>query len=218
MSLTPEEITALQSKVKDLETKNTELSKLIDDATKPPPKADPPPAPKEKDEDLDDKAKRQAKEKLDKQGDNRKIESALRFNISSDKFIEDNKSIFPKEIGDIFALASKEPYDSELDRANATKSAVIKSFFSLQENLDHCTTSQRSAIDDYLKRSQRVREEKADEIFENIFVPTVEMIKKIKKAEQVAQSRGGYQNSSDSEAQYKEMLQKGSRKHFLGEK
>jgi hypothetical protein len=168
--------------------------------------------------DLNNKVKADAEAKAKQEQESKSLESALTFNLTSDKFINENKNFLTKEIGDIFAVAGKEKYESPIDKANATKAAVIQSFFSLQANVDLMTNSQRSTLDDYLKLTKKGREEKAPQVFENIFEPTLEMIKKIKKAEEVSKGKSGAVGGSNIDNDYKDRLINGSRKHFLGEK
>lgn len=170
------------------------------------------------DKSLNEKVKDEADAKDKRELESKTLETALKFNLTSDKFINENKSVLPKEIGDIFAAAEKEKFDSAIDRANATKAAIIQSFFSLQANVDLTTPSQRQSVEDYLKLTKKGKEERADEVYRNVFEPTLEMIKRIKRAEESSKSKEGYSEGSDLDKAYKEKLIKGSRQHFLGEK
>lgn len=168
--------------------------------------------------DLNEKVERQRKDKESKDSDQRVLEAALRFNLQSDKFIRDNQAILPKDIEAIFAAAEKEKYDSVIDKANATKSAVIKSFFSLQANLDLLTVANKSSLEDYLKLSAKGREEKAEEFYRSVFEPALETLRLVKRAEEVAKAKhGGQADETDSDKIYREKLISGSRKHFLRE-
>jgi hypothetical protein len=212
--MTPEEIKALQDSLAAEKAKAEDLAKKLAEATKPPPeKKDPP-----EDQTLNDKVRKENEEKARREGDTKKLETAFLFNHSSAKFIEENKSILPKEIGEIFVAAEKEKYDSAIDKANATKAAIIQQFFSLQANLDLTTPYHKSQINEYLKLTKKGREEKADEIYSNVFEPALQLIKQVKKAEEVALSKTGMSFGTDSDKAYKEKLMAGSRKHYLGEK
>jgi hypothetical protein len=200
---------ASEAKIKELEQKNKDLETRLA-ALK---SLDPP-----DDKSLVDKVEADNKAKEKSLSDSKKLEAALTFNLTSDKFVNEHKSILPKEIGDIFAAAEKEKYDSAIDKANATKAAIIQSFFSLQANVDLTTPAQKTAIEDYLKLTKKGKEEKASEIFVNIFEPTLEMIKRIKKAEEVSKGKSGYLEGSPADNSYRDKLVLGSRKHFLGDK
>jgi hypothetical protein len=177
------------------------------------------PAPKAEDEtDLTDKVAKEKKEKEQKSSDTKKLETALIFTLNSDKFIKEHESILPKDMADIFEVASKEKYDSPIEKASAIKSALISSFFKVQANLDSLTASHKQAIEDFEKLTKRGREEKASEIYSNIFEPALGMIKQIKKAEELVRAKSGYADPSEIDAAYKEKLIRGSRAHYLGEK
>jgi len=198
---TPEEIAALREENKRLKDEAEKRNKKPDD-----------------DKDLTDRVREQREADEKKNRESKGLESALRFNLTSDRFISENKEVLPKDMADIFSAAEKESYDSPIEKANATKSALIQSFFSLQANVDLLTPSQRDAIEDFNKLTKKGKEEKAQDVYQNIFEPTLGMIKQIKKAEEVGKSKGHYPNESEADAAYREKLMSGSKKHFLGEK
>lgn len=208
MPLTEQEIQAIQEE-------NAKLKQQIEDAKKTPP----PVKEKENDQSIIDKVEKERKERESRDTESQKLESALRFNLSTERFLKENHAILPQDISAIFAAAEKEKYDSAIEKANATKSAVIKSFFTLQSNMDVLTSNQKLALEDYFKLTSKGREEKADEVYRNIFEPAVETIKLIKRAEELAKSKSlGATDEDQGEKAYKRRLIAGSRKHFLGEK
>jgi len=148
----------------------------------------------------------------------KQMEGALKFNLSSDKFIKEYESILPKDISEIFAAAAKEKYDSQIDQANATKASLMKSFFSQQVNLDVLTENQKAAVEDFLKLSATARQEKSAELYSGVFEPVLEMLKRVKKAEQVAKANNGQVDSNDSDKAFKDRMIKGSHAHYLGVK
>lgn len=171
--------------------------------------------PKEDDQSLNDKVK---KEKLDKEkadNESKEIEAALRFDLSSETFLNENKEIFQKEIEDIFKAANKEKYNSVIEKANAIKSSILNAFFSLQSNMDILTLNQKQQVDDYFKLTKKAKEEKANDLFVNVFEPSLQMLKAIKKAEQVAKGQSGNIEGSKLENTYKDKLMETSKKHFL---
>lgn len=181
----------------------------------PPPNPNPPPAPSP-DPSLRDKVINDNKDKGDKAAEAKKLEGALRFVMGGDKFITDHKSLLPKEISDIFARADKETYESSIDKANAIRSAIVESFFSLQANLDLLTQNQKDQVEDFLKLSRKAKEERSEQVYLNVFEPALEMLKRIKKAEQVGKSNQGSKDETDSDKAYREKLMSGSKKHYLG--
>ncbi len=196
--------------IKDLQAQITERDgKIKELSDKPKPKDDP---------SLNDRVKQEREEKDKKDGDQKALESAIRFSLQSEKFIKEHESILPKEVGDFFTAAEKEKYDSPIQKANAIKSAIIQSFFSVQANVDKLTPSHKNQLEDYLKLTKNGKEERAQSVFENIFEPSLEITKQIKKAEEITKAKNGYNNSSDADKAYKEKLMGLSKKHYLGEK
>lgn len=172
----------------------------------------PPPPPPDKD--LRDKAK-DLRDKDDKEKLNtRALESALKFQLNSENWLKQNATLLPKDVPDIFKAAEKENYDSALEKDSAIKAGIVKSFFSVQSNLDLLTPGLKTILDDYLKLTNNGKLEKAQHIYDTIFEPTFDTLKRVKRAEALNK---GYAPGSTDDA-YKQKLMKLSKKHFLGEK
>lgn len=170
---------------------------------------------KQSNQDLNEKARIEREAALKKQGDFKSLEQAVEFNVNSKEFLKAHSSILPKETADIFAAAEKETYDSPVQKASAIKSGIITEFFKVQANLDLLTPSHKQTLDGFLKLTKNAKEEKAQEIYNNIFEPAIEMMKRIKKAEEVNRSLNGLGNSTDSEAAYAKKMKELSEKHYL---
>lgn len=180
---------------------------------KPPPKKDE--EDHEKDKDLHEKAKKQREADDKKAGDSKALEAALRFSINSEKWLKENQALLPKGVADVFKAAEKEKFESEIEKNGAIKAGIIKEFFSVQANLDLLTPGLKSTLEEYLQLTQRGRQEKAQNIFDSVFEPGFEMLRREKKAQALGK---GHHESSNTEDDYKNRLIKGSRKHYLGEK
>lgn len=168
------------------------------------------------DQDLADKA-RAARDAASKNADNEKrLESALKFSIAARDWAKTNAPLLPKTIDSILDAADKEVYGSAIEKDGAIKSGIISEFFALQSNLDLLTPSQKSVVEEFAKLTKNVKQERAQQVYESIFEPTFEMIRRIRKAEQL--SKGGAVNQTDAEAAYKDKLIGLSQKHYLGEK
>ncbi len=167
-------------------------------------------------DDLATKAKKASDEKAKKGSDSKALESALRFTMGSAEWLKTNASLLPKDVEGIFAAAEKESYDDAVQKASAVKSGLIQTFFKVQENLDLLTGAQKTALEDWQKLTKNGKEEKAQAVFDNIFEPTFEMLKRIKKAAQV--NKGGQREGDDAENAYKQKLMNSSKKHYLGGK
>jgi hypothetical protein len=168
------------------------------------------------DEDLSQKAKKQSESKQKESENTKALESAIVFTTTSKEWVKTNASLLPKDVQSIFDVADKETYDNSIQKASAIKSGVVQQFFKVQDNLDLLTNSQKIALEDWLKLTKNGKEEKAQQIFDNIFEPTFEMLKRIKRAEQV--NKSGQRSGDDAETAYKQKLMQSSRKHFMGSK
>lgn len=176
------------------------------------------PKPDPKDDDLIKKVAKDKETAEEVARQTKEIERALGFNMKIEGFVKENKDLLPAEIGAIITQANKETYDTAHAKASAVKSAIIQSYFAVQSNVDALTPSQKVALEDYLKLTKSGKEQRAADVYENIFEPALETIRKVKKAEEVGRSRSGYAMSSDTHSAYKDRLVKIARKSHLGEK
>lgn len=178
-------------------------------------KGDPNPNPKPDDKSLSEKAEAERKAKEAKDLESKSLESALKFNLGSKEFVKNNASLLPQNIQGIFDAAEKENYASAVQKANAIKVGIVSEFFAQQGNLDLLTDHQKQSLEDFKKLTKDVKEERVQGIFDSIFEPTLETLRKVKKAEALQK---GLATPSDAQDAYKQRLMAGSRKHHLGEK
>lgn len=178
-------------------------------------KGDPNPNPKPDDKSLSEKAEAERKAKEAKDLESKSLEAALKFNIGSKDFVKNNASLLPQNIQGIFDAAEKENYASAVQKANAIKVGIVSEFFAQQGNLDLLTDHQKQSLEDFKKLTKDVKEERVQGIFDSIFEPTLETLRKVKKAEALQK---GLATPSDAQDAYKQRLMAGSRKHHLGEK
>jgi hypothetical protein len=166
--------------------------------------------------DLSDQALRKQADDERRTQDSKALEAALRFSLTSSEFIKTNAALLPKEVSEIFAGADKETYESPIEKDQAIKRGLIESFFKVQSNLDLLTPGLKTQLEDYLKLTKNGKQEKAQQIYDMVFEPSLEMLRRLEKAKAV--SKTGYTTPSDSESAYRQKLMKGSRKHYMGEK
>lgn len=186
-------------KIKALEEKLNQLDKMLGSKKE------------TQDDDLVAKAKKQ-READDKQSvDAKTLEAAIRFSVGADSWIKTNKSLLPKETEDIFKAAEKENFSSPVEKDAAIKSGIIQSFFNVQSNLDLLTPALKNQLDDYLKLTKTGKQEAAQKIYDAIFEPTFEMLKRIKKTEALQKGHGTGDDDS-----YKKRMMDLSKKHYLG--
>ncbi len=213
--MTAEEIKALQDSKAAADAEVARLKAEIE-KNKPPPKDDD--KDKDKDKDLHDKTVRDRETAAEAARKQSVTEKAIQFNLSIETVLKDNKEILPKNISDILATAKKANYESKIDEANSIRAAIVQEFFSLEENVARLTASQKATLDQFLKLAKNAKEERAESVFENIFEPQLEMVRQIKKAEELERSKHGQSNQTDFEKSYKERLIKHSKKALLGQK
>lgn len=171
---------------------------------------------KDKDKSINEKVEDHNKDKERRDSDSKELESAVRFDLQSNEFLKNNASLLPKKVSDIFTVASKEKYDSPVEKAREIKAGIVEEFFKVQSNMDLLTPYQKGVVEDYLKLTKLGRIKDAQQIYQTIFEPTLEMLRGIKKAEQVNHTRNGFGDGSDEP--YKQRLIEGSKQHYLGEK
>lgn len=176
------------------------------------------PDPKDDEDDLRKKVAKdkESAEEIAKQ--TKAIERALGFNMRIHQFVKENKDLLPAEVEALVKQADKETYDTAAHKAAVVKKAIIESYFAIASNLEPLTASQKSQLDDFFKLTKTGKESKASDIYENIFEPALETIRKVKKAEEVGRSRAGYGRSSESHNAYKDRLVSIARKTHLGER
>lgn len=213
MPMTDEEVTALKAEHdKAVKAKDDEHAKTKAELEKLTKKSDPK---KEDDADLADKARleREASEK--KAVETKVLETALKFNLASVEWLKTNASLLPSTIDGIFKAAEKEKYGSEIEKAADIKLGIVSEFFAIQANLDQLTGSQKQNLADFLALTKNVKQERVHGIYDSIFEPTLESIRKVKKAEALQKGLAAPDATEDA---YQKRLIEMSRKHHLREK
>lgn len=188
----------LSKEIEALKARNAELDAKLLEFTKPDPT-------------LLDKARKTRDEDDKKYNDSKALERAITFNLKSPEFLKTNQSLLPKDIADLFSQAEKEKYDNPIEKDAAIKAGIVQSFFSVQANVDLLTPGLKSSLDEYLKLTKTGKQDKAQAVYDGIFEPAFEMLKRIKKAEALTK---GFGNDGDAETSYKNKLIAGSKKHF----
>lgn len=164
---------------------------------------------------LADKANRERQQNEENASKQRKLESAIKFSMGSKEWVKNNSTLLPKSIEGIFSQAEKENYADAIEKDSAIKASIVSEFFSVQENLDLLTPALKNKFDEFQKLTKNGKQDKAQQIYDEVFEPAFEMLKRIKKAEQLQK---GHAIPTDAEAAYKQKLVSGARKHYLGDK
>lgn len=167
------------------------------------------------DDDLASKAAKQREIQEKQTADSKSLEAALKFALGAPDWLKTNASLLPKTVEGIFQAADKEVYSNSVEKANAIKVGIVSEFFAQQANLDLLTESQKNALEEFRKLTKTVKQERVAQVYDSIFEPTFEMLKRIKKAEAVSK---GHSSPNDAQAAHKEKMIAASRKHYLREK
>jgi hypothetical protein len=163
------------------------------------------------DKDLLTKAKETKESEDKKSGSAKQLEAAIRFSLGAEAWLKTNQTLLPKDIADIFKASEKENFESPVEKDAAIKSGIIQSFFAVQSNLDLLTASQKNQLEEYLKLTKTGKQDKAQQIYDMLFEPTFEMLKRVKKAEAIQKGHGTTDDDS-----YKLRMMELSKKHYLG--
>jgi len=167
------------------------------------------------DDDVNEKARKEQEKRDQEQRNTKQLESAVTFNLAVDDWAKKNSDLLPKDISGILVEAHKETYETASAKSAVIKAGIIKSYFSLQDNVNNLTESHKATVEEYLRLTPKVREERAASVYENIFEPALESQRKIKRALEL--NRGGAISAgSDSDTAYKEKLIRLSNKSHLG--
>ena len=193
--------------IETLKQQNADLMKRLEALEKP--------APKKDDPSLEEKARLEREKKEKDSESSKKLEGALKFTLGSSDFMKNNAALLPKTIEGIFEQANKENYDSAIDKSTAIKVGIVSEFFAQQSNLDLLTESQKLMLEQFKNLSKTVKQERVDGVYDSIFEPTLEALRKIKRAESLQK---GLKESNGDEDAYKNRLIKLSRQHHLREK
>lgn len=196
----------------EMRSMNAKLLERLDALEK---KGNPNPNPNPEDPTLADKARKDREEAEKRQAHEKRLESAVKFTTGSAEWLKTNASLLPKTVAGIFDQAEKETYGSTIEKESEIKVGIISEFFAQKDNMDLLTASQKTVLEDFKKLAKTDKRDRAQQIYDSIFEPTFETLKKVKRAEQVAK---GHAPQSEGDEAYREKLMKGSRKHFLGEK
>lgn len=180
-------------------------------------KAGKPPAKVEDDgEDPLAKKARLEREQNDKKGtETQVLTKAIKFNHTTKDFVKTNASLLPKSIEGIIAVADKEIYANEIEKSSAIQLSIVSEFFAQQENLDLLTESQKITLEEFKKLTKNVRQERVQAIYDSIFEPTLESLRKIKKAEALQK---GLATPNGTEDAYTKKLVEHSTKHHIRER
>lgn len=171
---------------------------------------------KEKDNDtLAIKAQKDREAAAVKAGEIKTMEKAIEFNMKSKDWMKNNESLLPATVKGIFEQADKQNFANAMEKEAAIKVGIVSEFFAVQANVDALTPGLKSALDEWKILIQTEKQNRVQSLYDTVFEPTFEMMKQVKKAQQLQK---GQASDNDADNAYKKKLEKASRAHYLGEK
>lgn len=199
------------------EQRNATISKYdtIKKESEPPKKESELPKKEDGDPSLREEVKKDKEAKAAKDAEVKALETAIAFNYGVENFVKDSIDVLPENFDTLLKRANEKKYDSQNEKASAIKVAFIEEFFIVQANVELLTHSQKSQLEDFLKLTENGKKQRSNHIFENLFEPALETLKKVKKAEELGKARSGFASSSKAEDKYKEKLIAHSQKALL---
>lgn len=163
------------------------------------------------DDDLATKAAKEREAKDKETASTAKLEKAIRFTSGLPDFLKTNATLLPKSIEGIVAQAEKEKYENAVDKADAVKVAVVSEFFAVQANLDLLTESQKNALAEFQALTKNVKQERVQQVYDMVFEPAFETLKRVTKAKQV---RDGEVDPGNARAAYAKRMAELSKAKF----
>lgn len=139
-------------------------------------------------------AERLAREKGS--ADHAKIERDISYNLGVKKFVEDHKAFLSEDVQGILAQAEKEKYDTAGQKAAELRTEIIEAFFKVQANSDILTAAQKRILADFGKLTKDGKRQDSEKVYESVFEPALEMVKRVKKAEELNLAARGYATAS----------------------
>lgn len=170
---------------------------------------------KQDDPSLADKVRKDQEERDKKATDAKTLEAALRFEMSADQWAKDNEKLLPKSVAGILDQAKKETYANAIEKTNDIKVGVVSEFFTQQANVELLTESQKNALAEFKALTKNDKQAQVQAFWSQVFEPTFETLKKIKKAEALAK---GHATPGNAEQAFQQKMINVSRKHYLKER
>lgn len=167
---------------------------------------------KDKDSDLALKAQKERELKDKQDADTARLTKAMKFNMTVAEMFKTNASLLPKTVDGILAQAEKEKYANEMEKESAIKVALIGEFLAIQTNLDLLTDAQKNMFAEFNALTKNVKQERVQQIYDMVFEPAFESLKRVTKAKQV---RDGEIDPANAKAAYAKRMADLSRQKFI---
>ena len=175
----------------------------------------PPPA----DPSLADKALKEREAKDKETANGVRIERDIAYNMGLKKFVEDHKPYLSEDINGILAQAEKVKYDSAGQKASELRAEIVDAFFKVQSNVDILTAAQKRNLADFQKLTKDGKRQESEKVYESVFEPALEMVKRVKKAEELNLAARGFATAQGGPlAAYKQKLLEAAKRVIINKK
>lgn len=162
-------------------------------------------------------AERKVREKNKLETD--KIERDISYNMGILKFAEDHKSHLAENIGEIITAADKQKFDNHAEKASTLRTEIIDAFFKVQSNLDILTPAQKRNLADFQKLTKDGKRQESEKVYESVFEPALEMVKRVKKAEELNLAARGFATAQGGPlAAYKAKLYEAAKRVIINKR
>lgn len=134
----------------------------------------------------------------------KEIANSAKFLMGLDNFIKDHNSILPPETQTVIDAAKGGSYTDDVAKARAIKSAIARTYFEKQENINAITIpSIKDKISSYMGLTREKQIEKAEEITEALEVAISEK-KAALRAEEAKKANGDFAPDNEKIKAYNE--------------
>ena len=117
-----------------------------------------------------DQAKDAVKGDKEKEFSTAQLQESIKFNLSAEDFIKNNKMVLPEESEKILALINAKTFKDDNEKANVTRKNLLDSFLEKDENMKMLEASMRARADHYKSLAESDKEKRSSEFWDLVGV------------------------------------------------
>lgn len=164
-----------------------------------------------------DKVRKDLQEKAAREAAIGRMQEAIRFNLSSDKFMEENKEHLGPLAPGLYKEISSKAFTDEEKKAAAVKKGMLEYFFSLQENIDAAPEELKGRIMTFKALADDEKEKQAVNYWDTLTL-TVSQKKLTARIEAAKRANGSgktFEEQDDERKKYNDRVF-ALKSHYLG--
>lgn len=115
--------------------------------------------------------------------------NAFKFNSTLKEFIKNNKDFLPDNLEDILNILEAKTYQTDVEKAQELKRAIVEQYIKKQENMDMLPDSLKSKAEKFASFTTKQKLESAPDFYD-IVETGIHTAKNIKKVEAIEKSGG----------------------------